>query len=155
MGKRGPAPQPTKLRLLNGARPDKVNQHEPIPTDELPVCPDDEPQDVRDLFDRVVRHLDTMKLASSADTEQLLVYCWAVVVHRQASVQLMAGDGVLIEGAMGGQVKHPALQIMRDAAQTIRSYAGEFGLTPSARAGLEVKGADDGDNPFGQPAAGG
>ena len=154
MGERGKPRQPATLRLLNGARLDKVNQHEPIPSDALPVCPDDEPQDVRDVFTATVRHLEQMKIASAADTEQLLVYCWAVVMHRRASALMIGGD-LLIEGAMGGQVKHPALQIMRDAANTIKVYAAQFGLTPSARAGLEVKGADDGDNPFGQPAASG
>lgn len=146
--------KPTQLRVLQGARPDKLPKNEPIPTDALPICPDDEPQDVRDVFEATARHLDTMKLASAADVEQLLVYCWAVVNHRRASSQLIGGD-VLIEGAMGGLVKHPALQIMRDCAQTIRAFAQEFGLTPSARAGLEVKGGDDGDNPFGQSSAGG
>lgn len=152
MGKRGPAKQPTQLRLLKGASPSTVNQREPIPTDALPVCPDDEPQDVRDVFETTVRHLAQMRLASAADTEQLLVYCWAVVNHRRASAMLVGGD-LLVEGAMGGMVRNPALPIMSEAARIIRSFAQEFGLTPSARAGLEVKGGDDGENPFGQPAA--
>jgi phage terminase small subunit len=37
-----------------------------------------------------------------------------------------------------GRTKHPALQIVRDQAQIVRAFAQEFGLTPSARSGIEL-----------------
>jgi phage terminase small subunit len=42
------------------------------------------------------------------------------------------------------------LQVQRDSAQVIRAFAHEFGLTPSARARIEVKTDQDAgqDNPF-------
>lgn len=43
--------------------------------------------------------------------------------------------GILVKGDGGNFVKNPAMQIVRDTAHTIRSYAQEFGLTPSARVG--------------------
>jgi phage terminase small subunit len=41
-------------------------------------------------------------------------------------------------GILVKSVKNPALQVVRDRAQTIRAYALEFGLTPSARVGLST-----------------
>lgn len=40
--------------------------------------------------------------------------------------------------------------MQRDSAQVIRAFAQEFGLTPSARARIEVKGEEHeaGENPF-------
>jgi P27 family predicted phage terminase small subunit len=46
---------------------------------------------------------------------------------------------------MLGRVKNPALQIVRDTAATIRSYSQEFGLTPSARASINLPPAADED----------
>jgi len=149
MGRRGPPPKPAKLRLVEGARLDRVNQHEPAPSTELPECPDSASAEVREVWDYTVAELDQMGLASAADRDALLCYCEAVVAHRKASV-LLAKSDVLIKGIHGNPVRNPALQVQRDAAQVIRAFAQEFGLTPSARARIEVKGEehDSSENPF-------
>lgn len=149
MGRRGPPPRPAKLRLVEGARRDRVNQHEPIPNADLARCPDEASGEVREIWDYTLAELDHMGLASAADRDALLCYCEAVVAHRKASV-LLAKSDVLIKGIHGNPVRNPALQVQRDAAQVIRAFAQEFGLTPSARARIEVKGEehDAADNPF-------
>jgi P27 family predicted phage terminase small subunit len=149
MGRRGPPPKPAKLRLVEGARPDRVNQHEPVPSTDLPVCPEDVSDEVREVWDYTVAELAQMGLASSADRDALQCFCEAVVAHRKASV-LLARSDVLIKGMHGTPVRNPALQVQRDAAQVIRAFAQEFGLTPSARARIEVKADEDAgaDNPF-------
>jgi phage terminase small subunit len=63
---------------------------------------------------------------------------------------------MLIEGIMGGVVRNPAVAQQRDAALMVRSFAREFGLTPSARAGIKVeKGGESDENPFAQSVGGG
>lgn len=147
MGQRGPAKRPAKLRLIDGARPSEVNQREPIPMQRLPEPPDDLAPEVREVWDRLVVELDAMGIASSADRDSLVCLCEAVIVHRRAS-ELLAGTDVLMTGVMGTRVRNPALQIQRDAAATIRAFSRDFGLSPSARAGIETNPADQGDNPF-------
>jgi len=148
MGKRGPSKTPTTLRLLRGAPESSVNPREPIAVDVLPVFPDGEPEDIREVWDYTVAHLDRMGIASAADRDSLVCYCWAVINHRNAS-EVIANSPVLVKGLHGGLVKNPALQVQRDAAVTIRAFAQEFGLTPSARASIETGGAgEDGANPF-------
>jgi len=37
-----------------------------------------------------------------------------------------------------GIKKHPAFQILRDSATSFRQFAGDFGMTPSARTRLQL-----------------
>lgn len=157
MGRRGPARRPTMLRLVEGARPDKVNQDEPQPRPVDPEPPEEWTELGPDLceqllvWNRTVDQLRGMGLAFAADTDSLVAYVEAVVVHRRASRQLAATDcTLLVTGAQGNLVKNPLLQIQRDAAAVIRAFAREFGLTPSARASVKAEKSsnEDVDNPF-------
>lgn len=149
MGRRGPARRPTALRLIEGARPDKVNQDEPQPLPVSPEAPDELSADVRAVWDYTLGQLEHMGIAFAADRDALVAYCEAVVVHRRASKDLI-GASFTVLGAQGSQVKNPLLQIQRDAAAVIRAFAQEFGLTPSARASVKAEKGDQGDadNPF-------
>jgi P27 family predicted phage terminase small subunit len=152
MGKRGPAQRPTVLKLLHGERhKDRINTEEPLPRPVLPTLDPAASADVRRVWDATVAELESMDLAFSCDGPALRCYCEAVVVHRKAS-RVLASSGVLVKGLHGLLVRNPALQIQRDAAQTIRNFAQEFGLTPSARSSIRAgeagrRGNED-DNPF-------
>jgi P27 family predicted phage terminase small subunit len=149
MGKRGPAPKPTQLRLLHGDRKSRINLDEPMPRDVLPEPPEGMAPDVRDIWDYTLRELQHMKIATAADRDSLVAYCEAVVTHRKSSA-ILAKSPVLVKGLHGGMVRNPALQIQRDAAYTIRVLGGEFGLTPSSRSRIRTEGRDQGEqsNPF-------
>jgi P27 family predicted phage terminase small subunit len=150
VGARGPAPAPKALKLVRGDRKDRINDLEPIPRGVLPVCPPEVADDVRAVWDYTIGELSVMGTASSADRDSLLCYCEAVVGHRKASA-VLARSPVLVKGLHGNMVRNPALQIQRDAAATIRGFAQEFGLTPSGRSRIEVRGDDDNganSNPF-------
>ncbi|KWT61841.1 hypothetical protein ADL21_11185 [Streptomyces albus subsp. albus] len=145
MGKRGPRPKPTALRVLHGDRPDRINTHEPRPATGLPACPDDAADDVREVWDYTLTQLAVMGTATPADRDALRAYCEAVVTHRKAST-LLARSGVLIRSAKGGAlIRNPVVQVQRDAAATLRGFAQEFGLTPSARSEIRMarESADD------------
>lgn len=150
MGKHGPPPVPTQLRLLRGEkRPSHVNLREPIARDALPEPPEGMAEDVREIWDYTLGELTAMKIVSSADRDTLRCYCEAVVAHRKAS-EILGKTAVLVRGLHGTMVRNPALQIQRDAAQTIRAFAQEFGLTPSGRTRIVAEGgrADGDSNPF-------
>lgn len=150
MGKRGPAPRPTTLKLLHGERhKDRINPDEPKPRPVLPILPDDASDDVREVWDETLAELDAMDLAHAADAAALRCFCEAVVVHRKASAELTEKP-ILIITAQGSLARNPALAVQRDAAQTIRAFAQEFGLTPSARSSIRAGEAGGGgeENPF-------
>jgi P27 family predicted phage terminase small subunit len=142
MGKRGPAPKPTALRLLHGDRPARTNFDEPKPDGGPPVCPDDVSDGVRAVWEYTLSQLIVMGIATPADRDALLCYCEAVVTHRRASAVLSKSQ-ILVPGAIKGTVvRNPAIQIQRDAAAVIRAFAHEFGFTPSARSEIRKGGAD-------------
>ncbi len=137
MGKRGPQPKPTNLRLLHGDRKDRINTDEPQPRAGLPECPDGVDPQVRTIWDYTLGELAAMRLATPADRDSLLAYCEAVVLHRKASA-LIAKSSVLIKGLHGGLVRNPAVQVQRDAAAVMRAFAQEFGLSPAARSQIRM-----------------
>jgi P27 family predicted phage terminase small subunit len=137
MGKRGPAPAPTGLRLVRGDRKDRINLDEPQAREGLPQCPIDAAPEVHEVWNYTLEQLEHMKIVTLADRDALYAYCEAVVLHRAAS-RLLATQGFIMEGLHGGFVKNPAHQIQRDAAQMIRAFAQEFGLTPSARSTIKM-----------------
>lgn len=127
-----PVPKPRALRLLNGARADKVNNAEPVPRDDDLQPPEDLDPRVRKVWDFTVEHLRHMGTAAACDRDALLAYCEAVATHRRAS-HLLSRSDVLIQGRNGNLVRNPTLAVQRDAAYAIRMFAQEFGLTPSGR----------------------
>lgn len=142
MGKRGPAPAPTQLKLVQGiTRKARINLDEPQAREGLPECPDGASAEVRAIWNYTVDQLDHMKVLTMADRDTLYAYCEAVATHRQAC-RIVARDGLIVEGQMGGPAKHPIAQVVRDQATLIRGLAQEFGLTPSARSTIKMNVAD-------------
>ena len=90
-----------------------------------------------------------MGLAHTSDADSLRCLAEAVVVNRKATA-VLAEQPILVPGLRVPRTQPRAPQVERDAAQTIRGFAQEFGLTPSARTGVQVKGGDDSDvwNPY-------
>ncbi len=145
MGRRGPAPKPTALRLLHGDKANRINRDEPPAPDGALECPPEVSADVRAVWDYALENLVAMGIASRADRDALLCFCEAVVTHRKASA-LLAKSPVLIQGHRGVLVRDPAIAMQRDAAAVIRAFAHEFGFTPSARSEI-VKGGAANDAP--------
>jgi len=144
MGKRGPAPKPTALRVLHGDRKDRINDREPKPRAALPEPPEGMSSIAREVWDYTITELGHMRIATAADRDALVAYCESVAMHRRASALVASGD-LLIEGQRGNLVRNPAVQMMRDAAATMKSFAAEFGLTPRARAEISLPDAGDDD----------
>jgi P27 family predicted phage terminase small subunit len=136
MGQRGPQQAPTRLRLLRGeTRPSRIGRGEPVPR-----LADPEPPpwfDERHLraWERLTAEVRAMGLLYSADRDVLVGLVRAVCRHEDAA-RLVAAEGIVVTGKDGQRVRHPAVIIEREAAETVRRLAREFGLTPSGRADL-------------------
>jgi P27 family predicted phage terminase small subunit len=137
MGRRGPAPSPTSLRVLKGDRPYRINQAEPKPRDESPVPPGWLSANAREEWERVIPDLIAMRTAKAVDAAGLAAYCEAVALMR-ALAELVARTGPLLVGRDGLVHKNPAVSQLRDASASVRLWAREFGFTPAARQPLRV-----------------
>ena len=111
----GPIPIPTALKRLHGTRKDRINDDEPDVGADEPELPYLATQEVCDIWEFTLTQLRRMKLAAQVDRDILFGYCQAVYIHRQAS-KAIEDEGILIPGQLGPLVKHPALQVQRDAA---------------------------------------
>jgi P27 family predicted phage terminase small subunit len=102
-------------------------------------------------WSRVVAELQRLDLLKETDGPSLAAYCetWAEFVA--ATLELQAHGSLTID-AKQGEIPHPAVAIRRNAGRELRSWANQFGLTPSSE---QMLGRDGGDgegeaNPFAQ-----
>jgi P27 family predicted phage terminase small subunit len=84
---------------------------------------------------------------TTIDTATFEVYCesyaqWRVAV--ELIEKCVADDpvtrGLLVQGAVADKVQNPLLIVARKAAEAVITVAGEFGLSPRARARLAAAG---------------
>lgn len=138
MGKRGPAPAPTPLKIVRGDRPSRTNTKEPKPrVSGVPRCPSWLSDQAKTVWRSLAKDLHARGVLTAWDVHAFAVFCEAVVHHRKGC-EMVDGSAILVKGAHGALVKNPGLQIVRDSAQIIRAFAQEFGLTPSARSAIEL-----------------
>lgn len=139
MGRRGPAPKPTNIRLLHGEkRPSRINNAEPVPRIVPPGKPGWLSAAASEEWDRVLPDLVTMGTAREADAMALAAYCEAVARLKTAT-ELVSKAGLMLRDRDGDVRKNPAVSQARDASIEVRMWAREFGLTPSARQPLRVE----------------
>lgn len=138
VGRRGPAPAPTKLKVIRGARPARIDSAEPAPLDHLPVPPADLDPAAAQVWMRVLAEFGAARVIRAADGDVLRIYCEAMARYEEAA-RLLASSGPLVKGARHGElVKNPLHQIWRDCGDLVTKLARELGLTPSARSGLRA-----------------
>ena len=120
-GRSGPNRKPTKLRILEGNR-----SRTPIPAEVEPDGDAIRPTRFRNpmertSWDKLVPPLAAVGLATSADQEMLerMVYWHAIHIHFAYS-------------------NHADFGLSERAFKQFERIASQFGMTPSARAGLHV-----------------
>ncbi len=135
VGRRGPAPEPVRLRMLKGeTRPSQVNRRAPEPRPDRPVMPADMDDAAQVVWQRVEREVGATGIITAGDTDTLRCYCEAVAQY-VAALALLRTSGLLIR-RRDDLVKNPLHQVVRDHRDAIRLFARELGLTPSARSSL-------------------
>ncbi len=140
MGRRGPAKTPTGVKLAQGeTRPSRVDFLEPAPRRALPVMPADMDAGAKAVWKRVMAEMATAEVIYAADADVLRCYCEAVSQY-QTAMRMLVSSSPLVRGARSGDlIKNPLHQIVRDSRDAVRLFARELGLSPSARAGLNVQ----------------
>lgn len=149
MGKRGPQPMPTPLKVLHGeTRPERLNPDAPKPRGAGPVQPEDMDERAKEVWARVTEAMALTGILTPVDSDSLRAYCEAVSRYEHAA-RMLAESGPLVRGARQGElVKNPLHQVVRDNAALIRLFARELGFVPAAREGIKVGGAGEAADPF-------
>ena len=148
MGKRGPRPTPTQLKIMRGT-PGKrrLNAEEPSP----PAAAGDAPKHLgpvaAERWHELMPMLQSVRVMTQADVEALARYCdtyeWWLATRAKLKKE---GDTYSILND-AGEVKYiaqrPEVSIAHKLAQQLRQLEQDFGLNPSARASLHVEKPQD------------
>jgi P27 family predicted phage terminase small subunit len=132
---KGPAPLPTKLKILQGNRGKRpLPENEPDPECAAPPKPEYLGAIAAVEWDRMVEITMDIGVLTVADGPALSLYCTEFETYRQAQLDLEV-NGSLYKMTKKGEVwgAHPAVQIADKAAKNMKAILAEFGLTPSAR----------------------
>lgn len=152
MGRRGPAPQPTALKILNG-NPGKraINHNEPQPTKKAPKCPSWLSREAKAEWRRVAPELERLGLLTVVDGGALAAYCQAYARWKQCE-EVIERDGMVSElvtdtGSTYLQ-QRPEVSIANKQLQVMKAFCTEFGLTPSSRSRMSLPGEKPTESAF-------
>lgn len=148
MGKRGPHPAPTALKVVRGTREDRVNTGEPVPDRAVVEPPGWLAGVALTIWEHYAPDLTRQGVLTAWDVEAFGACCDAAARRRKA-VAAIADEGEVIDlpvfnkngeetGTRRG--RNPWLIVLNQADAQLRSWVGRFGLSPSDRA--QISGGD-------------
>jgi P27 family predicted phage terminase small subunit len=157
MGLRGFQPQPTALRILRG-NPGKralpKNEIQPIFCAGIPSAPEWLPPYAKEEWDRICKQLLPLGLLSELDFGPLAAYCeaysrWRIAVE---ALRKMGENEELTKALLlkknGLPIQNPLAVICSKAGAEMVRYAGEFGMSPAARASIAATPVGEVPNKF-------
>lgn len=147
MAGRPPKPSAQKLAEGNpGKRP--LNLDEPLPQAGAPSPPDWLDPNARMKWEEVAPELERIGVLTRIDGAALSAYCTSYARWVRAE-RVLSEKGETYEsgGRHGRQIKtRPEVRIAEDSLRTLKMFAEQLGLTPSAR--VRLKGAPTQGNLF-------
>lgn len=142
MGKRGPKPKPTALRVFEGdpGRLLAKRDGEPQPAigDSVPTPPAWLGEVGLAVWGKYAPQIHALRLLTGVDYEHFAQYC-AAHDHYHAADAEVRKLGQLVP-TKGGFAGNPAVRQRRDAQQAIRQIGSDFGLSPASRVGMKIGG---------------
>ncbi len=138
MGRRGPPPKPTALKLLAGNpghRP--INGREPQPEICVPPCPRQLSPEAKKEWRRISKELMQLGLLTNIDRAALAGYCqtWGRWIEAEDRLR---EHGVIVKAPNGYPVQSPYLKVAESALKQMTRLLVEFGMSPSARSRITV-----------------
>ena len=138
----GRKPKPTEIHRMNGfPGKRKLNRHEPKPRRCIPLPPAHLSDPVKKAWKKLSNKLDKMGGLTEADAWALEELAETYVEARDLRQRIaQEGRTVKITTTTGDerQVTNPLIHQLSDASKRFRALLVEFGLTPSARARVNV-----------------
>ena len=136
MAKTGRKPKPTALKKLEG-NPGKrpLNTMEPTPPNVSIHCPQYLLPDARKEWKRLAPILIQMGLLTAADVVPFAAYCTAFARWKEAEEEI-SRHGSIYKDNEGRIRPNPYIAIANQQLREIKSFAAEFGLTPSNRSAM-------------------
>jgi len=153
VGRRGPKPEPTVLKLAKG-NPGKrrINKAEPKPDADGIEPPEYLSGKSLEKWNDITPQLKGMGVMTKADVETIARYCTMWEQWLKYLDQCRRGLDVLVIRDEAGKVKYmqssPAATMQQKLATSMLRIEQEFGLTPSARTGIVAQKNDQEEDPL-------
>jgi P27 family predicted phage terminase small subunit len=142
MGRRGPKPAPTQLKIVRGMRRDRVNHAEPALAADAVAPPDWLQGDALAKWNELAPQLLAAGVLRNADCEALGRYCWCWSQWRKHAQLCERGADVIIMKDEAGKIRYaqvsPSATLVHKMGAAMSKLEAEFGLTPSSRSSLVV-----------------
>lgn len=141
MGKRGPKPKPTAVRIFEGdpgrLLPKREGELVPLTGEICPMPPAWIGTVGAMVWNEIAPVLWRVGCLSTNDERLLSQYCeaWEDFFRARELVEL---EGITQTNDKGMQTSHPAVRQKRDAMLLIRQIGAEFGMSPASRVGLKI-----------------
>jgi P27 family predicted phage terminase small subunit len=138
--RKGPPPLPTPLRLLDGtATADEAEREVKPDATEVVRRPAWLKGEGEKLWRKLAPSLRRKGLLDVWNADVFAIWCNEVGNYISAA-RIVNDTAILARGHRNVLRKNPALSVQRDSVPAIRLLGAEFGLTPAARAGLDLIG---------------
>ena len=145
----GPAPMPTKLKIMPGNRGKRpLNDREPEPELKIPDKPDVLHGIAAEEWQRITKLLHELELLTEIDSTALAAYCQAYERWVMAEKEIRK-HGMVIKAPSGYPVQSPYLSISNKALEHMKKFLVEFGMTPASRTRVKVPKKKDTKSDFG------
>ena len=128
---------PTAVLERRGSRHMGNRTAEPKPSNGAPVAPEWLSENAKIAWSQHADELVGLGLLTLVDDFSYALLCQAYADYVEA-VELVRENGLIATSDKGSVYQHPAVGIMNKAAERLMKACREFGLTPSARSGMNV-----------------
>lgn len=154
MGATGRPPKPSKLKERAGTLRPCRQRNEPTPPAEIPPMPSWISKEAARYWKDLATCLFDSGLLTRLDQTALALLCESLAEYCECRVIVVAAAGKAASGGKSGMkfitttdkgniIQHPAVGVMNKAWQKVVKLLVQFGMTPSARAGLAIANAKD------------
>jgi len=137
MGKRGPAPRPSKILKLIGSR--EAGRRTELPSSGRPPrMPTWLDREAKAEWNRITERLQVYGILDEVDRGALAAYCltWSQFYR---AVKTVRKEGETFKTPAGYIQQHPAVAIINASRGALLKFYAQFGLSPSGRVGLGNK----------------
>jgi P27 family predicted phage terminase small subunit len=135
---RGRRPTPTAILKARGTfREGRRNASEPQPAPGIPAAPPYLDKAAKTEYRRVAKLLAECGAITQADRAALAAYAaaWSRLVEAELKIR---ETGLVVRSPAGFPTTNPYFTVVRQAAEELRKWATELGLTPSSRTKIKT-----------------
>lgn len=146
MGKRGPKPMPTALRVIEGNRGHRgMSPMEPKPQTDRPDAPPWLQPYALELWNRVIDELYMTGMLTLLDAETLGTVCECFGRYRLCVENVNRWEkanpntgGIIVKTKNGNPIQNPLFGQLNTLRREWLKAAAEFGLSPSSRTQIDA-----------------